>query len=309
MLPRIAKATQPDLLARAVETQRPQLVTIPYSNFCELARWSMAACGPFDEIACPPGAHVLPTLALRFGNGGTHISTSSRMMPGKPGGPPGGSPTGVPVCAMPDGTILVDSWSILSASASKVGWSMDGLTPELKELLDTKLGAYARSMAYRGLLKPANKNVWDGLLTFETGRLWKICWKWIGGPFGASMKKSMRLEDAAHMAQVEDELNAGLRQLGEQLAALETPFFGGATAGAADIAIAAILAPCVMPSGYCDGRFNAVWSQWLSQDEESRARVAAWRSTGIGQHILRVYNICGRGANATPVSVTPIIRI
>ena len=146
------------------------------------------------------------------------------------------------MCAMPDGTILVDSWSILSASASKSGWSMDGLTPELKEHLDTILGAHARSMAYRGLLKPANKNVWDGLLTFETGRMWKICWTWIGGPFGASMKKSMRLEDAAHMAQVEDELNAGLRHLGEQLAALETPFLGGATAGAADIAIAAILA-------------------------------------------------------------------
>lgn len=298
MLSIVAKATQPDLLARAIGTQRPQLVTIPYSNFCELGRWSLAACGPYDEIASPPGVHVLQTLALRFGNGENHISTSSRMMPGK-----GGSPTGVPVCAMPDGTVLVDSWSILRASATKAGWIIEGLTPELQDLLDMKLGVYARTMAYRGLLKPANKNVFDWLLTFGEGWMWKISWACVGGSFGASLKKSMRIEDATHMSQVEDELIAGLRQLGEQLAALQTPFWGGATPGAADIAIAAILAPCVLPAGYCNGRFNAVWNQLLNQDEESRARVAAYRSTEIGKHIMHVYFVCGRGTDATPIQV------
>jgi len=268
MLSIVAKATQPDLLARAIGTQRPQLVTIPYSNFCELGRWSLAACG------------------------------SSRMMPGK-----GGSPTGVPVCAMPDGTVLVDSWSILRASATKAGWIIEGLTPELQDLLDMKLGVYARTMAYRGLLKPANKNVFDWLLTFGEGWMWKISWACVGGSFGASLKKSMRIEDATHMSQVEDELIAGLRQLGEQLAALQTPFWGGATPGAADIAIAAILAPCVLPAGYCNGRFNAVWNQLLNQDEESRARVAAYRSTEIGKHIMHVYFVCGRGTDATPIQV------
>ena len=105
------------------------------------------------------------------------------------------------------------------------------------------------------------------------------------------------------MSQVEDDLSAGLRQLGEQLAALKTTFWGGATPGAADIAIAAILAPCVLPTGYCNGRFNAVWNQLLSQDEESRTRVAAYRSTEIGKHVMRVYVECGRGTDATPIQV------
>ena len=326
MLPIIAKATQPDLLARAAATHRPQLITIPYSNYCELGRWSLDAasyrCGGdgggrgvasnnnYDEMAYPPGAHVLPTLALRLGKNGekNHISSSSSMMSssgkGKSGGGGMGSPTGVPVCAMPDGTILVDSWSILEACAHEAGWSMNGLTSDLRDLLDVKLGAHARTVAYRGLLKGANRNVCNMLLTFDEGWMWKVAWTCIGGQFVNSLKRSMRIEDDAHMSHVKDELNAGLDLLGNQLASLPTPYWGGDSPGAVDVAIAAMLAPCVLPDGYCHGRFNDVWNMLLHQDEEVRTLVSAYRKTDIGRHILRVYAACGRGSDATPIMVT-----
>ena len=323
----IARATQPDLLARAVATHRPQLITIPYSNYCELARWSLdAAYGGrdggvesndnhhYDEMAYPPGAHVLPTLAMRVGkNGGRdHISSSSSMMssPGGGGGTEGGgergggSPTGVPVCAMPDGTILVDSWSILEACAFDAGWSANGLTSDLRDLLDAKMGAHARTMAYRGLLKCANRNVCDMLLTFDGGWMWRMAWACIGGKFVNSLGRGMRLEDDVHMSRVEDELNAGLDLLGKQLASLPTPYWGGDRPGVVDVAISALLAPCVLPDGYCGGRYNDVWNTLLNQDEEVRMRVSAYRNTEIGRHILRVYAACGRGSDATPIIAT-----
>mmetsp|Transcript_47 Transcript_47/g.152 ORF Transcript_47/g.152 Transcript_47/m.152 type:complete len:293 (+) Transcript_47:87-965(+) len=289
MMPCIATTTQPNLLARAQKTGRPQLITIPYSNFCELGRWALKAGGSYDEIAKPPGAHVLPTLALRFRTG-KHLSRSSRMM----GGAPGGSPTGVPVCAMPDGSVLVDSWSLLRASAAKAGWCEDGLSDELVELLDGRLGPHARTLAYASLLKPANRNIWDELVTFEEGVVWRAAWACIGGQFGSVLKAQMNLADHEHIRNAIQDVDAGMQSLGEALAALPTDFWGGSRPGAADVAIAATLAPCVMPSGYCDGRFNPVWTRWLSQDDEHRAQIDAWRATSIGQHILRVYEMCGR---------------
>ncbi|KAL1520949.1 hypothetical protein AB1Y20_022508 [Prymnesium parvum] len=281
----IARWTQPDLLARARTDRIPQLVLIPYSNYCELARRSLAACGEFAEISRPPLLHILPTLALRFGSG-THVSTSSRMF----GGRPGGSPTGVPVCAMPSGKVLVDSWSILDECAQRAGWSMDGLTPELRHLLDTKLGAGARTFAYSSLLRPECKNVWQLLLIHGQGWWWKVaCRCGLADLLARRLIASFKLDDAAHMAGVRGEIDQALAEIGVLLSNTSSPFLAGARPGAADVAIATLCAPLVFPPNYCDGKYNQLWDLLLAQDVGGRSQVEAWRATAAGKHILKVY--------------------
>lgn len=284
MIVRFAKCTQPDLAARARLTQRAQVVGIPYSNFCELGRWALSAAYPYDEIERPPLAHILPTLALRFSNG-SHVSSSSRML-----GRGGGSPTGVPVAVMPDGSVLVDSWDILDSCAARAGWSKLGLTDELRRLLDHTLGPLARKASYASLLKPENKKLWDRLLTYEQSWAWRTAWHCgLGGMLAKRLIKSMDLNDEGQMKEVYIQIENGLRQAGSLLEEKGTPFFAGAHVGAADVAVAAILAPFILPKDYCEGKFNFIWNQLEDQDAEFRSRLIAWRATKIGRHVVKVY--------------------
>ena len=167
------------------------------------------------------------------------------------------------------------------------------MTDELRMLLDGTLGKHARSFAYASLLK--NRAAFDKLLTYGEGISWRMAWGLIGGCFSNVLKKNMALEDEAHMASVYKELDEGMERLGTWLAGLATPFFGGDQPGTADVAIAAILAPCIIPPMYCRGKFNEIWGLWLSQDTEAQARVDGWRGTPIGKHILLTYETCRMG--------------
>ena len=63
---RLARLTQPDYKALAKARGRAQLLTIPYSHYCEFGKWALQASGAaFDEQAFGPGGNVLPLLRLR----------------------------------------------------------------------------------------------------------------------------------------------------------------------------------------------------------------------------------------------------
>ena len=62
----LARWTQRDLIKLAKAENQPQLLTIPYSHYCELAAWPLdRAAKPYREHGYAPGEHVLPSLALR----------------------------------------------------------------------------------------------------------------------------------------------------------------------------------------------------------------------------------------------------
>lgn len=51
---------------RAKRTGVPQLLTIPYSHYNELAKWSWdVAGGRYEEHAFGPGGHVFPVKSIR----------------------------------------------------------------------------------------------------------------------------------------------------------------------------------------------------------------------------------------------------
>ena len=77
---RLARLTQPDFKALARSRGRAQLLTIPYSHFCEFGAWSLeAAKVPFDELAYGPGGNVLPLMRLRLGDGEKHVASTSAV--------------------------------------------------------------------------------------------------------------------------------------------------------------------------------------------------------------------------------------
>ena len=100
MLVRLAGGTQPNLFELAQRRGRAQLLTIPYSHFCELAKFSLTAGKvPFDSHDYAPGAHVLPTLAARI-SGGRKLLPPSSTVRGK-------GATTVPFCVLADGRVCL----------------------------------------------------------------------------------------------------------------------------------------------------------------------------------------------------------
>lgn len=190
MLVAAAKLTQPDLLARAARTGRAQLVIIPYSHYCELAVWALSrpssAIKDAEVHAFAPGQHILPVLRNRVANvhGSPRRSTSSNIRDTlvRNGAPSfslasssaaagaRGAATAVPLLCMPDGRVLRDSWEILQvAEGGCVDSGAKAIDAAMLGLLDTELGPLARQLAYAGLLKPSNRNIWNELVAPTRG--------------------------------------------------------------------------------------------------------------------------------------------
>ena len=119
------------------------------SQQCELGCWALdAAKISFDEHAFAPGQNVLPALSLRVAGKERHLSrtsavtavaksdgddSSSTQKPYKPH-----HATAVPACVLPDGRVLVDSWSIVQHSAATTGQPPPSV--ELQACLDQEVG-------------------------------------------------------------------------------------------------------------------------------------------------------------------------
>lgn len=113
----------------------PDLVTIPFSHYCEKARWALDRAGiPRRERAALPGLH----LWLTRGRGARST----------------------PHLELDDGRRLTDSSDILAwAEAQRPG----SLLPEdsaarrevleLEELFDTRIGPHSRRLAYRAIFE------------------------------------------------------------------------------------------------------------------------------------------------------------
>jgi len=285
---RLAKLTQPDLVARAGATKLPQLVVIPYSHYCDLAMWVLKDV-PHVEYSFPPGLHVLPVLRLRVGGSKKNVSKSSAMFSGKKAAhAAGGTLTAVPVCALPDGRVLVDSWQIADEFLQQAGWSDDGLDEQLRDMLDRKIGPNSRALAYYYLFKPELSSQLYRLVTDGTGFVFRTFF-WFSQPgFARRLTKMLKLDDAKVVQQIKDSLHADFAQLGTLLEALPTPFIAGQKPGLADVALATMAAPAVLPDLYCGGRYKECFDQvYLHPDV--RPEIDGYRNTAVGRHTLLVY--------------------
>ena len=303
MLVRLARLTQPNFKALAASRGRAQLLTIPYSHFCEFGAWSLrAASVPFDEHGFGPGGNVLPLVRLRLGDSERHVSTTSAVsMPSGEdetdvavrGKRAGGSVTAVPACVLPDGRVLVDSWSIAEHACAFAG--LEPVPSQLKRCLDTRLGVLTRQLTYAYLLRPSNARVWNGLILDGGSVAWRAAW-WAGGSrLTERMTRTFSADDPEAIALCRYRLREIFAQLDADfgIGGLGSRFLGGADEpGMADIALASLTAPIVLPEAYCEGRFNRWFFALCEQDPSLREEVASWRETPVGSHTLKVYEVC-----------------
>lgn len=297
----VAKWTQRDFFSRASVSQKGQLLTIPYSHYNELARWSLIyGKHDYEEWAHAPFQHVLPMLKARMGSGMDHRGSGSKVRGAKKileddqkkGNDSGqqatkASATGVPMYIKPDGSVLKDSIEIAN--------ELSGLTPltdeEIIELYDEKLGPLTRQLAYSFLLKTENRASWDLLVTQETfGGLWGYIWYWTGDKMTLKMIDIFQPNDKAVVEATHRALLEVFEIIAEKrIRSRPGKYINGDEVTTEDLVCASLAAAVCFPRMYCRGAFTSLFDELLERDADSKAKVEEYRDTDLGKYALWFY--------------------
>jgi glutathione S-transferase len=229
-----------------------RLITIPFSHFCEKARWALdRAHIPFEEEGHLPYFSRRATLAA------------------------GGGRT-TPVLLLDDGRVIADSTDILRFA----GLPLDGEAENFEQRCDEQLGPHARRLAYFHMLKD-DETLVRLVDTAPVPRLERVIGRRSLWLFKIMLRRGLKITPQsaerskgkvlAVFAEVEERLKAGRRYL-----------FGDAFSGA-DLTFAALAAPIVMPDAY------AKWLVPLADfGADGRALVIEMRQHVAGKFALRL---------------------
>lgn len=303
-----AKVLAPDYFSMAKKSNQIQVITIGFSHYCEFACWALKASRkPFIEHGYAPGQHVLPVLKVRLCDplGVRHLSKSSRVTSlrekamlnekGEQLTPEeaqivrkrdaSARSTAVPVAILPSGQVLLDSWEIAEYS---------GLAPapaEWQNIFDNELGPLARQTSYSAILKEGNTPIFNELCT--SNRIW--FWRWIWSLFAGNfitevILKLFRPRDMVAVNAAKQDLHKVVQKLDVMVTQRKGKFLLGDELSLADIALASLLGPMLMPPLYCEGRFNQQFTKLYETDAEARKEIDEWRSTITGQYVLDLYS-------------------
>jgi glutathione S-transferase len=242
----------------------PLLITIPFSHYCEKARWALERAGvAFRESGHLPVLHVAPVRRA------------------------GGKRT-VPLLVA-DGRAIGDSTDILQWADRKAPpgrrlYGDDGAERReieaLEDFFDNKLGPDTRRWAYFYvlprrdlLLRLADRGVprWESFLLPALL------------PFArAIMRRAMNITaDGAQRSR--DRIDVAFEKVAALLAD-GRPFLVGARPSAADLTFASLAAPVVAPPQY-----GAELPSPEDLPPEATERIRAWQQHPAGQFALRIY--------------------
>lgn len=193
---------------------RPRLLTLPPSHYCERARWALDRQGiVYDEERLAPGAHILRVRGL------------------------GASATSLPLLLLGDGSICQGSDRILD-------WTeMPGGDQQIERRLEKTTAPLIRRCLYAGLLADPKCGIRDVLLRVTSKRQAKIgrlTWPLLRRVMVASMNARPDVLPGL-IAQVEHELDwldQILSERGDHLV--------GEVFGRADLTAASLLAPIAL---------------------------------------------------------------
>lgn len=235
-----------------------KLITIPFSHYCEKARWALDRVGvTYEEVGHLPLFHYVATK------------------------PRGGN--SVPVLV--DGkTIVRDSTDIIAWADAKKPGSLIPLAGAKEALaieddFDVHFGPATRRWGYYYLMpnRAADAAVLDGVPRWQ-----KAMFK-LTRPLAVRMlKRSLKLDAAGAersrikieetFARVDDVLRDGRK------------FLTGDRFSVADLTFAALAAPVLLPDDHPAQKFSLDWMPAEAQEQIDR-----WRHTRAGQFALRMY--------------------
>jgi glutathione S-transferase len=239
-----------------------RLITIPFSHYCEKARWALDRVGvAYAEDAHLPLFHYLP--ARRAGG--------SRTVP-----------------------VLVDGKAVIADSTDIIAWA-DARDPgallpadpvdraaalQLEDDFDLALGPASRRWAYFQLL---------GRRDIEA-RMFRDVPRWERLALAATrplafrfLARSLKI-DAAGAERSRLKIDDTFERVGE-LVADGRRFLVGNRFTVADLTFAALAAPILLPSGYA-----APLPSLSDFSGEPRERIEAWRASPAGRFALRTYD-------------------
>jgi glutathione S-transferase len=240
------------------------LVTIPFSHYCEKARWALERAGiPFEERGYLPGLNRLATR----GHGGTTVPLW-----------------------LHEGRALGDSTEIAlrADSLAESGRKLLPVDPVLREhalSLDARfgrrLGVATRAWAYSFLLEePA---LIAQLAEQRVSRAQALALVPLRGLIIAMIRRGLRIGPTTR-AWAEGRIEEDFAHVEERLASGDGEHLVGDAFSLADLSFASLAAPAVFPEQYAGPS--------LRLDElpaPMREQVTRWRERPAGRFALRVY--------------------
>jgi len=246
-----------------------RLITMPFSHFCEKARWALDAAGvAYAEEGHCPGLH---RFAVRRAGGRTSV----------------------PVLVTDDGRTLADSSEIvvfadqLAPSARKL-LPADGRARAevvaLEDKLDTDLAPHIRRFIYFHLLPRRAETL--RLFDVRTPWLERLAVRALCPLLRRFMRRMMRI-DAPRALQSRDRTRRSFDEVGALLSD-GRPFLTGDGFSSADIAFAAFAAPLVLPPEHpATGSILGLSAEALPEALASEARHL--QATPAGAFARRMY--------------------
>jgi len=249
------------------------LYSIPFSHYCELARWSLQVAKiPFEEWSYLPGLHAMagPMARIR--------ETAAEKGTGK--GP------GTPLFQDAEGKVYDDSWQILKLA--KLG----DIPEDIFQILNFTIGPRSRAVIYADLLKTEMDDAFYKL-GVECPVSWWQRWLWSFSGFRRKVAGKMwetMVGDEAKQAKTLADFEEGIQKLEAELAKPDGCFKGApAQLNAASLALAALFAPAVCSPDYTGGFVPPILLEVFSTPQQQR--IQAWRDRPLGKFVLEVYRL------------------
>ncbi|MEC7240072.1 MAG: hypothetical protein VXW32_02435 [Myxococcota bacterium] len=267
------------LMPRSIDPkslERPCLVTIPYSHYCELSRWALERAGiEFDEAQYSPGYHAKVVGQLRSNK----ADRSESSYVGQESGVHGGRRKyAVPLLCLPDSRILRDSWEILDFALGPVddAW---------RTSLDRELGVAVRQLGYHYLLTPESKHLLKRMIA-SSSLYERLLWVFIGGKVVDGMRQLL----AVTPENAEKSKATVLRVLeaaGETLSERDGVLDPSGVFGPVDVAFCSLAAYTLMPDNFGNGAVEMPTKEDFPS--EYQEFIERCRETPAGAYVMESY--------------------
>ena len=256
--------------------EKPHLVTIPYSNYCELGRWALDHANvDYVEVKYSPGYHAKEVGKLRSNRSdrsdSSYVGEESGMHAGR-------RKYAVPLVCLPEATILRDSWEILD-------FAIGSPDPTWKTIIDEQLGPAVRIIVYFYLLQPQNKHILRKML-LSTSLYERVLWWRYGDKIMDGMKQVMDIQQERY-TQAEETVLSIFEQAGQVLQENNNSFDTSDQFGATELAFCSIASICIMPDEFANKQ--VLLPKMEDLDSEHRQFIQRCRDTYAGTFILENY--------------------
>eukprot|EP00051_Salpingoeca_urceolata_P033400 m.20549 g.20549 ORF g.20549 m.20549 type:complete len:312 (+) comp6197_c1_seq1:62-997(+) len=299
----------------------PRLVTISFSHYSELARWSLDACGiAFQEKACLPMTHMVSAaIATRGG----------RIAGSKPSADRVSTKYSLPLLVVPagfsSGSKVSDDTAVVHGSREIAMWACQhheqqrqhddsrhrqnypGLLArssspqavELMGLFHDRLGPWVRLLAYYHMMKPEHADLFPSLVAQDKSvgameravftTAFPLAKSFIVNGLKVNEKRALRAEqNIDEVFDRVDDLLADGRSflLDDDVDKGPEPHAGGPTM--ADLSFAAMAAPALFV-GPSEGLTLSCPMPTMDDLPELAEKAIAWRARPAGKHVLNLF--------------------